>query len=249
MYHSLEQVRDSGLIPEPRMTELLAEVECRLEGAFTGYGHRIANATVAAFPDGRRMLYTLHDHDPQQQYCRRDLLAALMTDAEIELINQCYSSAASRRREADRFARATKVPASQWKGGVFWGDMWKATVEEMIEVIPDYSEDPEEVTYLWASKPQEVIPSFDVEDVVSHWLDDRGWEDMDLFDLEGVPELQAAIDAFVKANEAVVSHSIDYSTAILIDPIAADRELAAAYLRGDLDHSLVEAPKGEEPAS
>jgi hypothetical protein len=44
------------------------------------------------------------------------------------------------------------------------------------------------------------------------------WEDAELGDLNGVDELQAAIDAFNKANRPVVCWMVDYSTAILIEP-------------------------------
>lgn len=229
MYHSLEQVCDSGLIPEGRMTELLAQIESRLEAAYTKDGQPITNALVASFPDGRRMLYTLHDHDPQQQYCRRELLAALMTDAEIELVNACYSSAVRHRIEADRFARAEKVLASGWSGWVCDGDrFWDSVGSYLDEVAPgdeELCDGTEEAPcpYLWAAQPECVIPSFDVADVVGHWLDDRGWDEMDTTDLEGVASFQGAIDTFVSINGHVVTYRPDYTKAIILSPDIAYR--------------------------
>ncbi len=228
MYHSCEQVAESQLIPAPRWAELMANINSRLGMAYDRDQYPIPNTVMATFPDGRRMLYLNTGGD--ESYARRQLLAELLTDSEIRLINECYSSASRRRSEEDRFARASYVPAAHWKGWVCDGDTYHESVEAYLDqwhsdnsrwdsqlkrfVLMD---DAEPSLYVWAARPQPVIPPFDVADVVEHWVCDRGWEDMDVeADLEGVPALQAAIDAFVAANAAVVSYHEDRSTAVIL---------------------------------
>ncbi len=72
--------------------------------------------------------------------------------------------------------------------------------------------------YVWAAKPTTVIQGLDVASVVEHRIEAHGWEDMDDNDLNGVAELQAALDKFEEANATVKSYWPDYTTAILLAP-------------------------------
>ncbi len=101
-------------------------------------------------------------------------------------------------------------------GDRFWRDV-ETYLDEVGE--PEEDEEPPSVPpYLWLATPQRVIPDLDVADVMGHYVDDRGWEEMSVeFDLEGVPAFQAALDAFVEANKGVVSYTQDTSRCVLLD--------------------------------
>ena len=45
------------------------------------------------------------------------------------------------------------------------------------------------------------------------------WEDAAVDDLNGVDELQTAVDAFNEANKSVTVWMVDCSTAILVEPV------------------------------
>ncbi len=207
--YSLDQIAESHLIPASRMLAIVAEVESRIEKAFDSQGHALTNCALAAFPNGERMLYPRMDHDPKGEYIRRELLAHVLTPEELKLVNDCCSTSWRENTDAKRFEKATKL--TQWDGWVTDGnDYW--------ESVEDYLEDrgAGEGTYLWCCQPQRVIPDLDVAGVTEHWVCDRGWEDMDEHDLNGVAALQAALDAFVEANKGVVSYRPDYAQAVLL---------------------------------
>lgn len=231
MYRSFADVAASGLLPPERIEELGAEIERRITGCFDSEHHPVTNACIAEFPDGRKMMYTLGAHDPEGSYVRRELLDALMTDAEVNLVIQCYHTLTDQQRELERFAKAQRVPEAEWDGWVCDGDeyfedtdaYWEKWYEETMKwdnetktfvLYPDTIPP----VYVWAARPRPVIPTLDVESITEHYVCDRGWEDMSSNDLEGFADFERAIDQFVKANEKVVSYECDYSTAVILDP-------------------------------
>lgn len=226
MHRSVEEVAESGLIGAERWAELMADLESRLGMAYDREGHPISNAIIATFPDGRRMLYSQLPHDPEHTYCRRQLLESLLTDAECRLIDSTFYARGAARREAERFAKASYVPASCWKGPVCDGDRHWPDVDSYLQEHDDMMEDLIEdgtmadmvqlPAYVWAARPEPVIHSCTVDEIFESQICDRGWEDMTVHDLNGVPELQAAIDAFVKANETVTANHVDFHTAVIL---------------------------------
>lgn len=212
-YSSEEQVRESGLLTPERMAEVTAQIDARIEPCFDRAGNQLKEAFIAECPEGR-MLFARVDSDGQREYLRRSVMAGVLTDAELELIDKHGSAARSQRKSEDAFAKAKKVEA--WDGGAFLGDDYFASMDELCDrLASDGGDWPQ---YVWAAKPQTVIGQLDVSDVVESQICDRGWEDMDTNDLRGVAELQAALDKFREANASVQSYWPDYSTAILLAP-------------------------------
>lgn len=217
-YHSLDQVRDSGLIPAERMAAITADIESRISEPRTADGKVITTAKLATFPDGTLMLYPRMDHDPEGEYIRRELLATVLTPDELALVNKHCSACWAAAADARRFEKATKL--DRWDGWVTDGDRFWDSVEAYLDEEGDEIEEWERETvplYLWVAVPQQVIPHLDVTDITEHWITDRGWEDCDLDAFEGVAELQGALDTFVSLNGHVVSYVPDYSRAVLLN--------------------------------
>ncbi len=227
-YLSLDQVRDSGLLSAERMAEVEAEIERRISIPQDTQGRPIESARLADLSPWPRMLYSRMQHDENWLYIRREILAIVLTETEREMLNKHATGVIDDKREATAFAKAQKIKAADWAGGVFNGDTYHSSYDDFVSSCEDAVSDEEmgyndHPAYLWAAKGQPVIAGHDVADVFECQMADRGWEDMDLHDLHGVEELQAALDAFTKANESVVAYHPDYSKAILVPRSLTER--------------------------
>jgi hypothetical protein len=115
----------------------------------------------------------------------------------------------------ERYQIAEKVAESDYAGPVYAdgiGSEWFESLEDFRECYAD--EDKQNLEYVWSAKDVGVIGATS-EDVTERLLDEM-WEGADESDLNGVPELEAAITAFNKANEAVTVWHVDYSKAIIL---------------------------------
>jgi hypothetical protein len=125
----------------------------------------------------------------------------------------------SEKKEAERFAKASKIPANEYNGGWVFSedhDRYFDSVEALLEYIEDDGEEGETAPeYVWACKDIGV-PQAHIDSIMENCLDGM-WEDADGSDLNGVEELQAAVDAFNEANKSISVYQVDYKTAILID--------------------------------
>lgn len=221
LYPDLDAIRDSGLLSPERLAEVTAAVEARISVPQDTTGRPIESARLADMSPWPRLLYTRMDHESNWEYMRRSLLAVVLTAEELELVNKHTHRYSDQARDQKRFEAATKVAAADWNGWVCDGDSYYPSVDELVAHWKDvvergemgYNDHPK---YVWAARPAQIIQAFDVADAIENQIDDRGYEDMSILDLNGVSEFQAAIDAFVKANENEVSYQMDRRTAITI---------------------------------
>ena len=123
------------------------------------------------------------------------------------------------REEAERFEKATKIHAADWKGDqVYWKDEYFSSIEDLIESYDsDLIDGTPLPTYVWATVDRGV-PKVDVEDLLDRVVEGM-WDDAGYDDLNGVDELQAAVYSFNLANNGVTVYMVDFSTAILLDPV------------------------------
>lgn len=241
LYNDLNEIIDSGLLSAERIAELNAEIDRRIDVPYTKDGHPINSSRVIDLGvngEKRLMLYPrVETGDYQDRHIRREILNVLLTDEEAFSIYDHCSALAAARREDRLLEAAEKIEESKWDGMVFYNDAYYDSVEDFIDrwysdngeynefvgkivVAPEI----DRPAFVWAAEPQVVIPDkLDVADVVEHWVCDRGWEDMSVDDLNGVEELQAALDTFCKANESVVSYRVNEKKAILIDWEKSDK--------------------------
>jgi hypothetical protein len=132
----------------------------------------------------------------------------------------------SERRERARFEKATKVPASEYKGEWVFSedhDRFFDSVESLMEHIEDDSEEGEAVPeYVWACNNIGVRKAT-LQDITESIVENM-WEDAEEGDLNGIAELEAAINAFNEANKTVNLWEADYSLAVLIENSKAEVE-------------------------
>jgi hypothetical protein len=219
-YLSLQQVRDSGLLSPERLAEIGAEIDRRLTTPVDGAGKPILTARLADLSPYGGWLYLRMDHetgDEEWAYAKRQIMTALLTEDERKLLNDNAFTAQRAANEVRAFDRAQKVTEEEWDGWVCYGDDYFPSVEDLHDHLDCEGVAREDYpTYCWATRKQQVIQGLDVEGVVDHCLDAWGWEDCEVSDLKGVPELRAALEAFEKANTDVVSYQEDRSIAVLL---------------------------------
>ena len=115
-------------------------------------------------------------------------------------------------KEAERFEKAAKVPAAEYKGGMVYGPDEKY-YEEIEDAIDQYLEG-QEPEYVWACKDIGVIKAT-TESLYENMLENM-WEDADVHDLNGLDELESAVVAFNEANKNISVWQPDYTTAVII---------------------------------
>lgn len=117
-----------------------------------------------------------------------------------------------RQKELKRFDEATKIAYADYKGEwVYDNDKFYPELEDAIDGYLEGHE-PE---YVWACK-RVGIPRIDLEDVTTNILNNM-WEEAETGDLNGIEELEKALQAFNDANKDLPVYEVDYSTAILVE--------------------------------
>lgn len=113
-------------------------------------------------------------------------------------------------KEVARFEKAAKIRASEYAGEmVYCADHYYESVEDAIDQYIE-GQHPE---YVWACR-DEGVRKIDLDDATCNVVENM-WEDAELSDLNGIEELETALNAFNEANAGIKVWYPDYSTAIL----------------------------------
>lgn len=109
-------------------------------------------------------------------------------------------------RERERFEKAEKL--TEWDGWVFCGGIGSDGFSESLEDFYDNWADEHDgggelPEYVWACKENHLVHA------------DIAIENFDLNELDGLPELKAAINTFVGLNKDKISYEPDYTKAVL----------------------------------
>jgi hypothetical protein len=162
----------------------------------------------------------VHAEEARAIRCHGTLTCACGSPVEIRYSSQCNAcdcaawSERMRTQEAARFEKAQKIPAVDYGGPVYAdgvGPEWFETLDEYFEYVED--DDAAIAAYLWATK-NVGVRRVSTEDLTESLFDGM-WEDADESDLNGIPELAEALDAFNEANKSVRVWNIDYTRAIV----------------------------------
>lgn len=120
--------------------------------------------------------------------------------------------------ELKRFEKAKKIKLSEYTGEqFFFNEGFDVDIETILDDFfniygADYSKYPR---YVWATKPEPYIVSRDAFDVYENDLGDLS-DECD-WPVEGVKDLQKALDEFAECNEHNKAYWADYDLALLID--------------------------------
>jgi hypothetical protein len=161
----------------------------------------------------------VHPNKEQAEWCHGERLCACgskVTQGYFQrLCSECDRKEwreKEAKREQERFDAAKKITAAEYDGAhVYLGDKYFDSVEEAIDEFLE-GQEPE---YVWACTDHGIRKA-ELEDVTQSIVENM-WEDADTNDLNGLDELQTAIDAFNKANESLQMWEPDFSTAILVN--------------------------------
>lgn len=130
-------------------------------------------------------------------------------------------------KEKERFEKAQKIMAKEWDGPVFTeylshNDGYFENMDDLEDYLEDHNEDykgEEKVAipeYVWACNRNK-LSKIDVYDVCEGYVIDYLPEDWDLENLNGLDDLQKALDKFVADNQDVWTYDVNYKKAIIIE--------------------------------
>ncbi len=123
-------------------------------------------------------------------------------------------------REKDRFDKAEKL--TQWDGWVFsdghgYNNGYAESVEEVLETLENVEDIPD---YVWTADAVQFV-QVSIDDIKQGIEDsEQAYEDFDANNLDGLPELKKAIDAFNNANAGKIAYHVNYKRALLVDKAA-----------------------------
>jgi len=119
-------------------------------------------------------------------------------------------------RELGRFTKAEKIHHQDWAGWVYYNDHYYSSTEDLFDSLFHYDdEETGRPDYVWACKTNKFVDQDFLGRVLSD-IQDEAYEDFETDDLDGVPELKAALEAFVNINHTKVAYAVDYTKAILL---------------------------------
>lgn len=147
-----------------------------------------------------------------------DIWIGLLTDEEIDILNQKASSVWSARQDQLRFEKAQKIPAADYDGWVYSDcfDDYFDCVESFLERLEECDEDFVRPTFVWACNEKQFLQLPSAEDIVDDYAENRH-EDWDSSQADGLKELDEAISKFNEANKDAVAYWADYSRAVILD--------------------------------
>lgn len=128
-------------------------------------------------------------------------------------------------RELARFEAAEKIDASNWFGAVYvdsigYNEGYFHNVDWLSEHLDDMADEEEEFerpTYAFACSEIQ-FANISIEDVLAHISEDENTpEDFSTDDLDGLDELETAVEVFNLKNAGKVSYVPDYKKAIILN--------------------------------
>lgn len=214
IYYKFSEVKK--ILPPDRVKELEKLIADNIQPAYTKSGKEIEKAVVLIKPGSETGSLYLRgkEGDYTQDYVTQEAMNLFLTEEEKRFIVNNFRKISYDQHEKELFEKAEKIPVAEYDGLLWWGDEYFFCVEDLIERLEE--DDLDKPQYVWAAKPVQVINPVSVFDVFENQIENRGWEDMDAKDLEGVEELQAALDKFVELNKDVKSYWEDNKKAIIL---------------------------------
>jgi hypothetical protein len=129
----------------------------------------------------------------------------------------CEGCQSKKRAEHEASLRAKATVLDSWDGWIYaegygYTDGYFNSIEDLLEYMEDVDDDLEWPQYAYVCEPEQ-IATIDAGSI----YDSFEWPDgMDLHDLNGTKEFEAAVDAFNEANKDVLCYVADMNRIVLI---------------------------------
>ena len=193
--------------------EIYAQIKERIKGEFIPLFTKEGKAVDVGYNKTTKLVYK----DVDQMVS----IASHHTEEETKAISEARHKRfeiEAAKKEAATFQKAEKKKFAEWKGEmIFYGEDHYGELCDLLESMfelygVNFDLYPE---YVWATKPEAYITKKDAFEVYERDLEDKT-DECDL-PVEGVEDLQKALDEFYECNKENILHWPDYSLALLID--------------------------------
>jgi hypothetical protein len=164
----------------------------------------------------------VHKHQEHAEQCCKNYLCSDCgkdTGSRSWLICDTCRSLRDVKKERERFEKAEKV--ADWDGFVYCEGFGREGFCESLDVIYEECDDEEKTVpeYAWTCTPNR-FAVVTIDDIKDRIIDSGDcYEDFSVNDLNGLKELEAALDAFNESNSGVLSYQPDYKKAVLLQPL------------------------------
>jgi len=143
-------------------------------------------------------------------YCGKD------TGSRFRLICDPCQELKFENKEKERFEKSEKL--TSYDGWVYSeGHGYKDGYFESLEDFYDWASELDEndwPEYVWTCTPNYFVQA-DIQDI-SQQICDNSHEDFDFDDLDGIQELEKALDQFNEKNNSVCSYEVNYKQSVLV---------------------------------
>jgi hypothetical protein len=151
--------------------------------------------------------------------------------------------AASDLKERGRFEKAKRVHEREHYGPVCadvigYNEGFFENVEALREYIFEDHDTVYDIPYAWAVKETPVY-NLSTHSVLEPF-EENAYEDFDSYSVTGLDELKKALDIFNEQNKGFRNWDIDYSTAVLLEPMCVEKECPYCESVSDIHFSRVE---------
>lgn len=196
--------------------EIINQIKERLKAEFVPLFHEDGKSARVGYSKKTKVIYKDIDALIDDHY--RDDIKTEEERNTLHKLRLIEWSEQEAKREFERFEKAKKIKYSEWPGEQFYdGEDYHPDIETFFEAVSetfgfDYEKYPK---YVWATKKKPYITEKDAFGIYENDLEDLS-EECD-WPVEGVKDLQEALNEFVESNEDNVAYWPDYTIALLID--------------------------------
>lgn len=124
------------------------------------------------------------------------------------------------KKEAERFDSAEKIHQEKYEGWIFCDGVGSQGFSESVQDFWENWENrgtecgDEPPKYAWACTENHFVQA-DISDLTGA-MEGNAYEDFDFNDLNGLPEIEAALKAFNEANVDKITYEPDYKRAVIL---------------------------------
>ena len=201
----------------PPKEEIMNQIRERLKSEFIPLFHEDGKPAGVGYSKKTKTVYKDIDALMDDHY--RDDIKTEEEKTALSKIRRAERAESEAKKEKDAFEKAKKIKFSEFKGDRFYfKDDYHSEIEDILgpffdEFFKQYDQWPE---YVWATKRVPYITKKEAYEVYSSDIEDQLDPDYE-WEVNGVEQLQKALDEFVEDNKENVAYWPDYEVALLIE--------------------------------